>query len=234
MELRRGHPPYPGAADAGVSLRYRERGIVSTLATSIALEPATAAPTQSTVRGRAVGAMFFAGFGSIWLYTGLRGLHRASPASLAALTGLAAILVALIFVVLRRAQNLSAEPEPQEQELRAERMFTAVNIIQWVSIATAVVTLSILQLPGFIVPAISIIVGLHLFPIAGSFHFRQHYVTGALLIAWPLGCMALFPRDRVASPCAVGAGVVLMLSAASTLLQCLTALRGPAGLPARG
>ena len=114
---------------------------------------------------------------------------------------------------------------PIEAQVRAQRMFTAVNIIQWVSIATAVAILSLLHTPEYIVAAISIIVGLHLLPLARSLRHAQHYVTGALLIAWPLGCLALLPRPLVSGVCALGIGVVLLLSAVATLLHILQATR---------
>lgn len=112
-------------------------------------------------------------------------------------------------------------------------MFNAVNIIQWVSVATAVIILNVLHLTAYIVPAIAVIVGLHLFPLAQAFRYPQHYVTGSCLVLWPMGCLVTLPQEKVSGVCAVGTGVILLLSAAATLLRTFVSTRGrPAAVSA--
>lgn len=175
------------------------------------------------MRGRAYGCLFFIGFGSAWIFSGLAATHHMTRV-LAVVAGVvcAALLVATL-LLLRRAKDLPAASLDSEDAQRATRMFRAVNIIQWVSIGTAIVILQMVHMPQYVVPAIAIIVGLHLFPLAGSFHNRQHYVTGWLLILWSLGCLALLPADRVAGIAALGTGVVLLVSAAVMLWRNLGA-----------
>ena len=137
---------------------------------------------------------------------------------------------------MRRSVDLPPAQRSAEEQVRAQRMFTAINIIQWVSIATAVAILGLLHMPEYVVPAISVIVGCHLFPLAGSFRHPQHYLTGALLVLWPLGCLLLLPRHRVSGVCAAGAGALLMVSAAVELGRTFAAMRvrQPHGIVARG
>jgi hypothetical protein len=188
--------------------------------------------TAGQVRGRAIGALFFVGFGQLWLALGLRATPFAGARAQSLCLAVSFVLLLTAFNLMRRAKYLPEGDEGSDAELRSRLMFRAVNIIQWVSVATAVSILGILHMPEYVVTAISIIVGLHLFPLAESFRNRQHYVTGALLMAWPLGCLALLPRSRVADATALGAGVVLLLSAASTLVRNLWVWRlndGPMG-----
>ncbi|SEB88008.1 hypothetical protein [Terriglobus roseus] len=189
--------------------------------------------TAEQARGRTVGALFLLGFGELWLLLGLgavAGSHRAAQVLVAA-AGVASL--ALSLVLLQRGKLLPAAAPDAEAEERSRRMFRAVNIIQWVSVATAATILGILHLSEYVVTAIAIIVGLHLFPLASTFRNRQHYVTGTLLILWPLACLATLSRAQVSGITALGAGAVLLLSAVSTLVRLAGALRrgGRSNLP---
>ncbi len=150
-------------------------------------------------------------------------MGHGSVRNYAAVGGVCVGLLAMVVLLLRRAKDLPLAAENSDYELRSKRMFAAVNIIQWVSIGTAVTILGMLHMPEYIIPAIAIIVALHLFPLAGSFRHRQHYVTGALLLVWSLGVLAVLPRDRVPGIGAVGTGVILLASAAWTLVTYLGA-----------
>ena len=80
-------------------------------------------------------------------------------------------------------------------------------------------------MPEYIAAAVSMLVGLHLFPLAGTFRNRQHYVTGSLLLLWPMGCLLLLSRARVSGVCAIGVGSVLLLSAACSVAWTSASLR---------
>ncbi len=186
------------------------------------------------VRARATGALFFVGFGSVWMFVGLKQTHHASRTALLLLGTATVLLLGLTALLMRRAHDLPAARTSPEEEMRIQRLFNAINIIQWVSVATAIVILNVLQLTEYIVPAISVIVGLHLFPLAGAFHYRQHYGTGLLLIAWPLACLLALPQGRISGVCALGVATILLLSATLTVLRSFAALRGavPAAIAA--
>jgi hypothetical protein len=174
-----------------------------------------------TARSRATGCLFFIGFGTIWMLMGLGATQHGSPLTYTAVGVVSAGLLAMVAMLFRRARELPEGTADSDFELRAKKMFAAVNIIQWVSIVTAVSILNLLHMPEYIVPAIAILVGLHLFPLAGSFRHRQHYVTGTLLLVWSMGALAIEPRERVAGVAALGTGLVLLVSAAWTLVTCL-------------
>ncbi len=183
-------------------------------------------PTAEAVIGRVTGALFFVGFGSAWVFFGLKGLRLATPPSLEILALAAVAILTVCAWLQRRARSLPSGFTPPEAEERMKRMFTAVNIIQWVSVVTAVAILNVLHRPDYIAPAVAVIVGLHLLPLAQSFHYRQHYVTGALLVLWALTCMAVVQGERLSGICSLGTGVVLFVSAISTVLRCLVQVRG--------
>ncbi len=181
--------------------------------------------TRELAHSRATGALFFVGFGAVWTATGLNQTHRNSPALLMCLAASTLALLAAIGLLIRRSRELPASRVSTDERVRAQRMFTAVNIIQWVAIAAAVAIFGLLHMPEYIVPAISVIVGLHLFPLAASLHHSQHYVTGSLMVVWPLLCLGLLQASRVSGACALGVGTILLLSAAATLARTLMVIR---------
>ncbi len=170
-----------------------------------------------TISGRATGVLFFAGFGSLWLCTGLYALHRLDLVTGApiAVVGLSLVIPALH--LLRVAgQNSGANSDTQEQS-QLKRTFNRINAIQWIALVAAIIILNIAGKPAFIVPAIATIVGLHLFPLARLFQYPPHHVTGTLLVIWSLAVSAMLLPDQIASFGALGTAVILELSAAYTL-----------------
>ncbi len=186
-------------------------------------------PTQDSLSGRATGSFFFTGFGVIWVLTGLSGMHRLLPVIAILMGLLGATLVAAGVLLLRRAKAMPAGDVDPVEQARVERVFNAVNIIQWVAVATAVVILILLGRPAYIVPAIAIIVGLHLFPLAGAFRYPLHYVTGTALIGWSVGCIAMLPAASIPGVGAFGTGCILLVSSAVTLAIALQQTRSTAG-----
>ncbi len=176
------------------------------------------------VRGRVTGALFFLGFGTLWFWLGLRAVGRGGW-SVVAVFVVAGLLLAWAMWVLRLAASLPKGGVSGDDTERMRRMFVAVNIIQWVSALTAVGILVILHMPEYIAPAIAIIVGLHLFPLAESFHYPPHYVTGSLMLVWSLLSLAVEPRAEVAGVAALGTGAILLASAAWSLSQAMRGLR---------
>jgi hypothetical protein len=177
------------------------------------------------VRGRVTGALFFVGFGALWFGLGLRAVGRGGWPFVVVLV-VAGLLIAWAVWVLRLAASLPVDGASPEVAERMRRMFVAVNIIQWVSALTAVGILVILHMPEYISPAIAIIVGLHLFPLAESFHYPPHYVTGSLLLAWSLLSLAVESRAEVAGVAALGTGAILVASAVWSLARAMRLVRG--------
>lgn len=177
-----------------------------------------AQPTAETVQGRVYGTFFFTGFGTLWLLTGLANMHRFTPPSASAVVGIGIGTLLAGFGLLRLASRLPSRVQAPAEVTREKRIFNAVNIIQWVAVATAVVVLILLRLPEYIIPSIGIIVGLHLYPLAGAFRYPLHYVTGTVLVSWCIACVAMVPRQRLPGIGAFGTGAILLASAMLTLL----------------
>lgn len=177
----------------------------------------TSVKTAAAISGRAIGTLFFAGFGSLWLGTGLAAAHRLNIMSGAGVVIVFALLVIPAVRLLGRVAKASKTGINAEQERQVKRTFTLVNTIQWIAITAVVILLSVFRLGEFIVPAIAIIVGLHLFPLARVFRYSAHYVTGTLLIVWSVGTVVTLHKRAIPSIGALGTGAILLLSAAYTL-----------------
>lgn len=173
--------------------------------------------TAEAITGRATGALFSTGFGSLWLFTGLLAMHRLNIVSG---TIVAIILVALVIPAVRLLQRMARTPKNganSERERHMKRTFGLVNTVQWIAIVAVVALLAVFHLGEFIVPAIAVIVGLHLFPLARLFRNSAHYVTGALLVLWSGGVVILLQRNNIPSVGALGTAAILLLSALYTL-----------------
>src|SRR5258708_5526453 len=116
-----------------------------------AVDPAEA------ISGRATGVLFFAGFGSLWLCTGLSAMHRLNILSGVAAGAILAMLVIRAIRLLHRAPQTGLD---DARQIEMKRAFGRVNTIQWIAIVAAVVLLNVSQQTDFIVPAIATIVGL--------------------------------------------------------------------------
>ena len=180
--------------------------------------------TANQIGGRAIGALFFTGFGTIWLLLGLYAKERltAAPLSMVA-CGLLA-LASGAFFLLRRAKALPRVPEDPAMA----RAFKWINIIQWVAVAVVAFAFARLGIDVYVVSAITAIVGLHMFPLARVFRYPMHYVTGAALVGWAAASLLLFAKDEMQGSTALGTGLILWLSALITLALAVRAVRAPA------
>ena len=95
--------------------------------------------------------------------------------------------------------------------------FRNVNIAQWGAILALLVTLNVIQHVEWIVPGIMLIVGLHFFPLAKLFRNRMHYFTGAALAALALTYPFLAAGGPASPVGAIGAALILWVTAASML-----------------
>ena len=143
------------------------------------------------------------------------------------LNAVTGVLIAMVFAALAlpAVQLIRQTREAKREQADTKRVFWRVNIIQYVAIVVAIILLNIFHGQAYIVPAIAIIVGLHLFPLARLFHYRPHFVTGALLIIWPVLTILLLRPERIQSSGALGIAGILLLSAAYTLIVAFRAFR---------
>ena len=177
--------------------------------------------TAYQLQGRAVGALMFTGFGALWLVLSLYAREQMNAISLSGIALIASGLVLAAVHLMRHSKHLPREPE----DPRIMKVFHRVNATQWVVCFVLATLLGRLHHDVYIVPMIACIVGLHLFPLARLFRYPMHYVTGTAMVLWAVGAMIIVPADHVQGITALGAGVILWLSAATTLALALDTAR---------
>ena len=163
--------------------------------------------------GLAIGAMFFALFGALWLLNADQLAHVRGwiPVALVLAVTLLLCLAAWRVLRTRRSAMRTVRDTPQAQRMR--RDFRTINTLQWIAAVVVVLTLRRLHLDAWIAPAIMLIVGVHFLPLARVFRYRPHVLTGAVLIVTAL----LYPIASAGGPAsALGslvAGATLWLAA---------------------
>jgi len=184
------------------------------------------------LRGRATGVLFLSGFGALWFLLGLAASQRLSlPTACALAAGLVALVAGTVLLRRRSAALPASRLDPEEQR-QAGRTFGRVNAAQWAAIVLIAVVLGRLHLDAYTPAAVTVVVGLHFFPLARLFRSPQHHVTGAALVLWGAVCLLLVPRDVLQSTSAFGTGAILWTAAAVTLARSFRQLRevGVAGV----
>ncbi len=176
-------------------------------------------PSANSLIGRAIGALFFAGFGAIWILLALYARQILSPANVALVAADLAVLLVGALWLFRRAKLFARLPEDRA----STRAFNRINGIQWVAIAVVSFSLARLHLDAYIMCAITAIVGLHVFPLARLFRYRMHYFTGAALVVWAAASAIYSPADQMQSTAALGTGILLWVSSWITLILAMRA-----------
>ncbi len=175
------------------------------------ISPATA--QRARRGGLAIGAMFFAIFGALWLLIAYQLAHGQTWAPIAVVLVVALLLFgsALRVVWARRGAMHALRDTPESQRMR--RQFRTINTVQWIAVVAVVLVLHRFALGAWIVPAIMLVVGLHFLPLGRVFRYRPHGLTGAVLIATAV----VYPYASAAGPAApigsVIAGITLWLAA---------------------
>jgi hypothetical protein len=177
--------------------------------------------TANQVSGRAVGAMFFTGFGALWL---LLSFYARQTLDAGRIIGLAFCTVALLGAAVYLKQQAWRWPRMPDNK-RMGRIFGWINAAQWAVVFVVAFIFARLHLDAYIPSAITAIVGLHMFPLAQLFRYPLHHVTGALLVAWAAVSIFVAPVDTLQGMTAMGTGEILWLSAAVTLTLALVATR---------
>jgi hypothetical protein len=163
--------------------------------------------------GRAIGAIFFACFGTGWLFLALAAKQIINPTTVAAtMTGMTGLLIAAA-LLLHQARRWPRVPD----DPAVRRAFLWINAIQWIAIAIVVFTLGRLRLDAYTPSVIASIAGLHLFPLARLFHYPLHNATGALLVGWAVVSAVFVPTATMQGTAAMGTGIILWVSAVVTL-----------------
>lgn len=170
--------------------------------------------TANRIGGRATGALFFAGFGLLWLVLGLYAKQMLTVVNLACvLIGFAALGWGGA-ALLRKSRSLPRVAD----DPKIGRVFGIVNAVQWGAVGVVAFTFARFHLDAYVMGAITVIVGLHMFPLARLFHYPMHYGTGAVLVAWGAASCLIFSRDAMQGSTALGTGAILWASAAVGLV----------------
>lgn len=180
--------------------------------------------TANNLGGRAVGALFFTGFGALWMVLALYAKQWLSAETAAAVACGTAALAAGALWLMGQAKRLPRE----EEDPAVARAFQRINIVQWAAIAVVAFGFARLGIDAYVISAITAIVGLHLFPLARVFRYPLHHVTGAVLVGWAAASLLLFPRNELQGSTALGTGGILWLSAATTILLATRTVRAAA------
>jgi hypothetical protein len=171
------------------------------------------AVTANQLSGRAIGAIFFAVFGALWISVAL---YVKQVLTVDFAIGIAAVFAALLLSaawLLRQAKLFPKLPENPA----VSREFNRINAIQWIAVAIVGFSFACLHIDAYVLSAITAIVGIHMFPLAKLFRYPLHNVTGAALVAWASASVLLFSADSLQGATAVGTGMILWISAATTL-----------------
>ena len=177
--------------------------------------------TANQLSGRATGSFFFIGFGMLWLTLGL---YLRQIISFLLLTGISAGLAGLLlaaFWLLRQARRYPRMPDDPARN----RAFHRINAIQWTAVIIVSFTFARLHIDAYVLSAITAIVGIHLFPLAKLFRYPMHNVTGAALVVWASASVSLVPAEHLQGVTALGTGILLWMSAATTLTLAAVAIR---------
>jgi hypothetical protein len=165
--------------------------------------------------------MFFACFGTGWIFLALAAKQRINAATASGTVIGMAILLLTAAYLMRLAKRWPRVPDDPARG----RSFMWINAIQWTAIAIVAFSFAKFHIDAYTTSAITAIAGMHLFPLARLFRYPMHYLTGGLLVAWAAASAALLPVAEMQGTTSLGAGVILWASAAATLGLALAGAR---------
>jgi hypothetical protein len=180
--------------------------------------------TANQLTGRAIGVVFFACFGTGWIFLGLAEKQLINAVSASSTVAGMVVLLVTAAVLMRMAKRWPRVPD----DPAVGRVFGWVNAIQWVAVFIVAFSFARFHIDAYINSAITAIVGLHMFPLARLFRYPLHYVTGGLMVAWAVASGLLVPVAEMQGTAALGTGLILWSSAVVTLVLALHASRQPA------
>jgi hypothetical protein len=183
----------------------------------------------NSLRGQAIGASFFTGFGALWIGLALYVRESLTPLNISLLsTGFVALALAC-FLLFWEARQWPARPE----DPAIGKTFNRVNAAQWIAVFLVAFTFARLHMDAYLLSAITAIVGVHLFPLARLFRRKLHLVTGFAMVLWASITVLFVPVESMQSVTAIGTGMILWASAAISLTTGLIAAHRPAAASRR-
>lgn len=169
-------------------------------------------PAVSLARS-AIGAMFFALFGGLWVAAWCVQTYGAQPLRLLPVAGITVLLFMLAWRQFSRHRAAHAAAERTPEAKRAGRLFNIVNAGQWIAIFIVGNVLKNVGLQAWFIPAVILIVGLHFFPLAWLFKARRHVAIGMALCVWAIGYPFIVRHGPIHPVGCLGAGLILWVAA---------------------
>jgi hypothetical protein len=185
--------------------------------------------TANQLRGRAIGSIFFAGFGALWIVLSLYVRETLTVDTAILVAAVAAALLLSALWLMNQANRFPMMPEDPARG----RAFIRINGIQWAAVGVVAFTFARLHMDSYVLSAITAIVGIHFFPLAKLFRYPLHNLTGAVLVVWASATVLLIPTDHLQGVTALGTGILLWASAAITLTLAIAAAQRTSAAPNR-
>jgi hypothetical protein len=182
--------------------------------------------TANQFRGRAIGSLLFAGFGALWIGLALYAKQLLTVANITFVALDLAVLVGMACWLLRESKRF---PTVAEDPAKGHK-FNRINIAQWIAVSIVAFSFARLHIDAYVMCGITAVVGLHFFPLARLFRYSMHYLTGSVLLAWAAMSVILVPAEHLQGTSALGTGIILWVSAFTTLCLAFTAARRSARL----
>ncbi|MFZ6654452.1 hypothetical protein [Undibacterium sp. TJN19] len=171
------------------------------------------ATTEATLASRAIGAIIFSIFGSVWLALWNQ---RAFQGSLLLYVLIAVVGLGLLGVALSRFQLIKAFHEAESKlphKQAAMRRFHWINAAQWAAILVISNVLINVGMPAWVTPVAMLIIGLHFLPLAKVFANPSHLVVGTVLSVFAIGYPFLFSGGPADPYGCFDAGLILLTNA---------------------
>jgi len=173
----------------------------------------------AALKGRAIGAVFMAGFGALWMIIGLKLLRRLHTGPLLVVLAITAVLVLAAIKQFEYAKTLpsSEGAATSAQAAAIGHRFNMIFAAELIAIFVAVVVLNALRRPTLILPVVAVIVGLHFFPLARLFAAPVFYSTATAMVLSVLFAFSMRDVSRRQAAIGIGCGLILWITSATLL-----------------
>ncbi len=158
---------------------------------------------HANIMGLASAGFMMAFFGAAWWGWGVGDIHGVFPGEMVTFFIVLALATIILLgggiLLLRAASHLPQTTSSVEKTrgaaegTRYGRIFGLVFGLEIVIIALGSILLNVFHHPEFLLPFVSIVVGVHFFPLASLFNVHLYYVTGILLVLAGVIVMLVVP-----------------------------------------
>jgi hypothetical protein len=174
-------------------------------------------PSNSALKANyAIGAIFLAIFGAVWLVAWCLNTLGRQPLALGAIAVVAFVLCVAGVIQFRRNIEAYWVEAKSPSGKRASQAMGVVNAIQWLSIFALAIFLPKSYETWFVALVIAII-GIHFVPLAVVLHYRPYYYTAFALMALAVMYPMLAPLGPASPVGFLGAGAILWVTALGQL-----------------